>query len=92
MLHKTNRYSCLLVCPSVIFCSAVNLVAYATELGPLFAAVLNACGQPALLCVLGNHLLIHLKEAGEAGMNEGTSYKPKVSSIDFGSDTVASGI
>lgn len=42
-------------------------------------------GDPTLLYVLGNHLLIHLKVAGENGLNEGTSYRSaRISSISFG--------
>ena len=47
--------------------------------------VLKAAGDPALLCVLGSHLLIHLKEAAEKGLNGGTSYRMEaISAIDFG--------
>ncbi|EJD00526.1 uncharacterized protein FOMMEDRAFT_159258 [Fomitiporia mediterranea MF3/22] len=43
-----------------------------------------AVATPTLLCVLGSHLLINLKEAGERGVNEGTNYRSKtVSDIEF---------
>ncbi|EJD03285.1 uncharacterized protein FOMMEDRAFT_156672 [Fomitiporia mediterranea MF3/22] len=48
------------------------------------ALLLNAAGNPALLCVLGSHLLINLKKAGELGVNEGTNYRSRaVSDIEF---------
>ncbi|KAH8106463.1 hypothetical protein DFH11DRAFT_1468308, partial [Phellopilus nigrolimitatus] len=50
----------------------------------LLAALLAALGSPSLLCVLGSHLLVHLKEAAERGANGGTSYRMKtMSSIGF---------
>lgn len=75
----------------MIFCSTANIIAYSTEFSSFFAYILNACGNPSLLCVLGNHLLIHLKEAAEDGRNEGTSYKPKMSSMSFAEDHAVSG-
>ena len=48
------------------------------------AAILLAAGSPTLLCILGGHLLINLKEAGELGVNEGTNYRSgSISDIDF---------
>ncbi|KAH8106551.1 hypothetical protein DFH11DRAFT_1549884 [Phellopilus nigrolimitatus] len=50
----------------------------------LLAHLLNVLGSPSLLCVLGSHLLVHLKEAGERGANGGTSYRMKtMSGIEF---------
>ncbi|KAH8109226.1 hypothetical protein DFH11DRAFT_1814401 [Phellopilus nigrolimitatus] len=50
----------------------------------LLADILSILGSPSLLCVLGSHLLVHLKEAGERGANGGTSYKLKtMSNIEF---------
>lgn len=46
--------------------------------------MLNVCGTPTLICVVGNHLLIHLREAGEVGVNAGTSYRLRISAINFG--------
>ena len=73
-------------------CATANMIANATGLSSYFAYIVNACGQLPVLCILGSHLLIHLKEAGETGMNEGTSYKPEISSMNFAGDHVASGI
>lgn len=59
---------------SVLFCSLANIVGSNTANArgsTLLSYVLIATGSPALLCVLGNHLLIHLKEASEAQLNEG---------------------
>ncbi|EJD06090.1 uncharacterized protein FOMMEDRAFT_153453 [Fomitiporia mediterranea MF3/22] len=44
---------------------------------PLVSYFLDVAGNPALLCVLGSHLLINLKEAGELGVNGGTNYRSK---------------
>ncbi|KAH8112219.1 hypothetical protein DFH11DRAFT_1545911 [Phellopilus nigrolimitatus] len=50
----------------------------------LLAELLNVLGSPSLLCVLGSHLLVHLKEAGERGANGGTSYRMRtMSNIEF---------
>ncbi|KAH8109979.1 hypothetical protein DFH11DRAFT_1515033 [Phellopilus nigrolimitatus] len=50
----------------------------------LLSYLLDALGNPSLLCVLGSHLLTNLKEAGERGANGGTSYRMKTtSSIEF---------
>lgn len=54
------------------------------DLSTLLENVFNTVGSPSLLCVLGSHLLIHLREAAEEGLNEGTSYRLySVSAIDF---------
>ncbi|EJD00572.1 uncharacterized protein FOMMEDRAFT_159313 [Fomitiporia mediterranea MF3/22] len=51
---------------------------------PLVSNLLGAAGSPTLLCVLGSHLLINLKKAGERGVNEGTNYRSRsVSDIEF---------
>ncbi|KAH8105641.1 hypothetical protein DFH11DRAFT_1691975 [Phellopilus nigrolimitatus] len=45
---------------------------------------LSIMGSPSFLCVLGSRLLVHLKEAGERGVNEGTSYRMRtVSTMGF---------
>ena len=41
----------------------------------LAANVLVTVGHPAFLSILGSRLLLHMKEAGEKGVNEGTSYR-----------------
>jgi len=70
---------------AVVFCSLTNVISYATEVNAIFSYVLVTIGSPALLCVTGSHLLIHLREAAEKGLNEGTSYRlDSVSVIDFG--------
>ena len=70
----------------VIFCSVCNLVANATTVTTQVLNVIDTIGNPALLCVLGNYLLINLKETAEKGLNMGTSYTLKektLSAIDF---------
>ncbi|KAH8109389.1 hypothetical protein DFH11DRAFT_1515635 [Phellopilus nigrolimitatus] len=69
----------------VIFCSIMGIVSYQVYTqSPLLANVLSVLVYPRLLCVLGSHLLIHLKEAGERRANGGTSYRMEAtSSIDF---------
>lgn len=67
-----------------MFCVVAALIPLTTDLDILPASLLQAAGNPSLLCILGSHLLIHLKEAAEEGFNEGTSYRPKsLSVIDF---------
>lgn len=59
-------------------------MAAVAELNTLAFYVLYVAGSPTLLCILGSHLLINLKEAGEKGYNEGTNYWPThVSTMDF---------
>jgi hypothetical protein len=48
--------------------------------------LLNAAGNPLLLCIIGSRMFFNLKEAGKAGLNEGTnvgSHRATVSSIRF---------
>lgn len=67
-----------------IFCSVVNVIDYTADLSALLGNMINTVGNPSLLCVLGSHLLIHLKEAADEGRNEGTSYRSKsISIIEF---------
>lgn len=62
----------------------VNLIGYNTTQNMVVASALQTCGDPILLCLLGNHLLVHMKEAAENGLNEGTSYRSQsISAIDF---------
>ena len=72
---------------SVLVCSLANIIELKVELEDDFlAGVLQAIGNPSFLSVLGSHLLINLKEAGELGLNEGTNYRPdsrSISDIDF---------
>lgn len=72
---------------SVTLCSAANILGNVTKFNAFFAYVLNVCGTPTLVCVVGNHLLIHLREAGDARVNEGTSYRLKtISALNFDVD------
>ena len=51
---------------------------------PILSNILNAMGNPTLLCILGGQLLINLKEAGERGANGGINYTPEsLSGIEF---------
>ncbi|KAH8109224.1 hypothetical protein DFH11DRAFT_1861733 [Phellopilus nigrolimitatus] len=69
----------------VIFVSVMEIMSnqlFITNV--LLANLLGVLGSPSFLCVLGSHLLVHLKEAGERGANGGTSYKMKtMSNIEF---------
>lgn len=77
---------------SVILCSIANIVANVTHFNSTITLLLNALATPSLVCVAGNHLLIHLKEAGEIAWNEGTSSdRPKISEINFAEDHATSG-
>ncbi|KAH8109192.1 hypothetical protein DFH11DRAFT_1515913, partial [Phellopilus nigrolimitatus] len=69
----------------VIFCSVMQIMADQLYIpNDLLASLLSFSGNPSLLCVLGSHLLVHLKEAGERGANGGTSYRMKtMSNIEF---------
>ncbi|KAH8109860.1 hypothetical protein DFH11DRAFT_1809975 [Phellopilus nigrolimitatus] len=69
----------------VICCCVVEIMAIQLYIpNVLLSNILNILGHPSLLCVLGSHLLVHLKEAGERGANGGTSYRMKtISSIGF---------
>lgn len=72
----------------MVFCTLANIVGFSlgNSNSVLLSYILQAAGSPALLCVLGSHLLIHLKEAGESGLDEGTeSYGLySLSVMDFG--------
>ncbi|KAH8109163.1 hypothetical protein DFH11DRAFT_1548465 [Phellopilus nigrolimitatus] len=69
----------------VIFCSVMEIISAQLDVSNiLLADFMTLLGSPSLLCVLGSHLLVHLKEAGERGVNEGMSYKMKtISNIEF---------
>lgn len=54
-------------------------------MGNTAQGVLIVVGSTSLLCILGSHLLINLKDAAERGLNEGTKYRPDtVSGLNFG--------
>ncbi|KAH8113213.1 hypothetical protein DFH11DRAFT_1777004 [Phellopilus nigrolimitatus] len=60
----------------VIYCSVLGIVAVQLFNPNTFLSILlTALGSPSLLSVLGSHLLVHLKEAGERRANGGTSYR-----------------
>ncbi|EJD03353.1 uncharacterized protein FOMMEDRAFT_156759 [Fomitiporia mediterranea MF3/22] len=69
----------------VIFCCTLNIVEITIFVSNTFASnLLAAAGSPALLCLLGGYLLINLKEAGQLGVNGGTTDRSKViSDIEF---------
>lgn len=45
------------------------------------STLLQWLGSPSILCVLGSNMLFNLKEAGEQGLNQGTSYRVKSESV-----------
>ena len=50
------------------------------------ADVFDGLGNRTFLCILGSRMLFNLKEAGERGQNEGTSYNASsrtVSEMEF---------
>ncbi|KAH8109526.1 hypothetical protein DFH11DRAFT_1709697 [Phellopilus nigrolimitatus] len=69
----------------VIFCNVMGILADKLfNPNSLLANLLSILAYPRVLCVLGSHLLVHLKEAGERGANEGTSYSMRTTdSIGF---------
>lgn len=68
----------------MVFCCLFDVLMYKAGDNFFLANILEALGDPTLLCVLGSRMLINLKEAGERGVNEGTSYKmTSVSGIEF---------
>ncbi|KAH8109173.1 hypothetical protein DFH11DRAFT_1861690 [Phellopilus nigrolimitatus] len=69
----------------VIFVSIMEIVSNQLYISnALLSDILNCVGSPSLMCVLGSHLLVHLKEAGERGANGGTSYRMRtMSNIEF---------
>ncbi|KAL5524847.1 hypothetical protein ACEPAF_9993 [Sanghuangporus sanghuang] len=66
----------------VIACSIFNIMEFKLQFSNLFLSNLfNALGNPAFLSVLGSRMLINLKEAGERGQNQGTSYRMSSSTV-----------
>ena len=54
--------------------------------------VLEVIGNPASLSIIGAQLLFNMKEAGEKGLNAGTSCNSKtVSDIDFAASRASTG-
>ncbi|OCB87600.1 hypothetical protein A7U60_g5305 [Sanghuangporus baumii] len=61
-----------------------SIVTYSVvESSPFVAIVRSTAGIPILVCTLGSHLFLNLKEAGEKGVNGGTNYTPDISDMDF---------
>ena len=70
----------------VIFVSVLQIIEDNTgEDLALLSAILTVIGNPAFLSILGARLLFNMKEAGEKGLNQGTSCgsKSTVSDIVF---------
>lgn len=67
----------------VIFYSLTAIIGDLMGLGNVAAYVIYAAGNPVLLCVVGGHLLINLKQATGVGHSEGTSYDSSFTSMDF---------
>ncbi|THH05340.1 hypothetical protein EW145_g4868 [Phellinidium pouzarii] len=62
---------------SAIFSSIAQILAVelnnSTSLWP--SAIFGVLASQTLMCVLGSHLLVHLKDAAQKGVNGGTSYR-----------------
>ena len=70
----------------VIFVSILKIVTnFVVDVNLVVASILDFAGNPAFLSILGAHLLFNMKEAGERGLNQGTSCGSEltVSDIDF---------
>lgn len=64
---------------SVLFCSVINIVNYKTS-GEVISTsnisyVFAVLGNPSFLCLLGSRISINLKEAGEATVDEDSSFQ-----------------
>ena len=70
---------------SVIFLCVLRMLEASIVINNSLATnILGVVGSPTLLSILGGHLLINLKEAGEIGVNEGTNYRStSVGNISF---------
>ncbi|OCB87157.1 hypothetical protein A7U60_g5671 [Sanghuangporus baumii] len=71
----------------VIIITVFAILGFKLQLSTVFlGTLLNTLGNPSFLCILGSRILINLKDAGEQGCNEGTSYKVPtrtVTEMDF---------
>ncbi|KAI5117640.1 hypothetical protein M0805_008446 [Coniferiporia weirii] len=68
----------------VIFSCVGKIIGGVIPLDSSMSVILGALSGPFILCVLGSRLLVHLKEAGEKGLNGGTSYRARtMSDIEF---------
>jgi len=71
---------------AVMFVCVANIVADVDDLSSILSNVFVVAGNPAFLSILGARLLFNMKEAGEKGLNQGTScptLTSTVSEIDF---------
>ncbi|EJD03182.1 uncharacterized protein FOMMEDRAFT_134292 [Fomitiporia mediterranea MF3/22] len=60
----------------VIICCLFNLLQFAIrEASVVTQTITYALGSTSFLCILGSRMLFNLKEAGQNGLNEGTSYR-----------------
>ena len=82
LLKLTNFIHCYRVILVSVLRIITNNLGEATT---LLSIILAQVGNPAFLSILGARLLFNMKEAGEKGLNEGTSCgsKSTVSEIDF---------
>ena len=66
----------------VISCSVFSILEFKLQISDSFLVnVLEQLGSPSFLSLLGSRLLFNMKEAGERGQNEGTSYRSSSSTI-----------
>ncbi|EJC99070.1 uncharacterized protein FOMMEDRAFT_170811 [Fomitiporia mediterranea MF3/22] len=66
---------------AIIFC-VFDMMQYKLAVENIFVAnLLASLGNPIFLCILGSRMLFNLKEAGELGVNAGTSYRLKTISV-----------
>lgn len=63
----------------------LNILEYKKELPDTsVVSLLESLGSTSFLCALGSNMLFNLKEAGERGLNQDTSYRVKpVSAMEF---------
>lgn len=71
--------------PSVILVGVLKVVAIYNAEDIAVFDILSVASSPALLSILGAHLLFSMKDAGAKGLNQGTScdLKTTMSSINF---------
>ncbi|KAH8106515.1 hypothetical protein DFH11DRAFT_1518144, partial [Phellopilus nigrolimitatus] len=70
----------------VIACSLMQIITFRSSINPVLATFLDTIGNASFLCVLGSRLLVHLKEAGDRGVDSTTlaSYRSEtVSNMEF---------
>ena len=70
----------------MIFVAGIQIISNVVGASTLLSStILFLVGNQSLLSIIGAHLLFNMKEAGEKGLNEGTSCgsKSTVSEIDF---------